>query len=109
MTIWHELQEQGLILHGCILADGKIVQSSFSQEYKKNLAVVRQALLFVFKNMAKIPGYDEAHIEVGDHHYSGYQLDSGIVVVCFCDSDAKQPSLREFIDQNRQSFLDLAA
>ncbi|WP_415899401.1 hypothetical protein [Neptuniibacter sp. QD48_11] len=108
MTIWREMQERELILQGCLLSSGAVKVSTFPAEYKKHLAVAKQALLYIFKSAAQNDdGYDEAHMEVGDHHYSGYQLDADTILICFCDSDARQHYLREYIDENKQRFLDL--
>ncbi|WP_415902229.1 hypothetical protein ACMXYR_15140 [Neptuniibacter sp. QD29_5] len=108
MNIWREMQEKELILQGCLMSSGSIKKSTFPEEYKKQLAAARQALLYIFKSAAQhSEGYDEAHMEVGYHHYSGYQLDANTILICFCDSDARQHYLREFIDENKQRFLAL--
>lgn len=108
MTIWREMQEKELILEGCLMSSGAIKKSTFPPDYKKHLAVARQALLYIFKSASQnSEGYDEAHMEVGSHHYSGYQLDQDTILICFCDSDARQHYLREYIDENKQRFFEL--
>lgn len=105
MSIWLEMQKSGLILHGCLLKQGKVAQSSFPEEYRNHVSVVKQAIVFIFKNLEKnTEGYDEAHLEVGDKHFSGYLLGPELILICFCESDSQQQNLRRFIDDNKQAF-----
>ncbi|EAR61459.1 hypothetical protein [Neptuniibacter caesariensis] len=108
MSIWPELQGKGLVQHGCLLQQGEVKQSSFPVEMKKHLAVAKQSLLYIFKNVAKnAKGYDEAHMEVGHFHFSGYLLKKDVILVCFCRSDSNQQHLRKYIEDNREHILAL--
>lgn len=108
MTIWHEMQEQGLILYGCFLQEGEIKESSFPSEYRKHLAVAKQSLVYIFKSAAKsAQGYDETHMEIGDNLFSGFQLDKNTIIVFLSEHDANTLHIRQFIEDNKKRFMDL--
>ncbi|PIE23372.1 MAG: hypothetical protein CSA60_04495 [Neptuniibacter caesariensis] len=108
MSIWSELQDKGWVLYGCLLDQGEVKQSSFPAEMQKHLAVAKQSLAYIFKNIVNnADGYDEAHMEVGLHYFSGYLLRSGVILVCFCQSDTNQEVLRRYIEDNKERILDL--
>lgn len=105
MTIWHEMAEQRLLQYGCVLDNGEVKHSSFPSEYRKHLAVARQSLIYIFKNVGKhADGYDEAHMEVGDTHFSGYLIDENRILVCLCAAETNQHDVRAFIESNKQRF-----
>ena len=110
MTVWAEMQSQGLIEQGCLLKAGELVSSSFPSELKKHLAVAKQALTFIFRNVEKSNrGYNEAHMEVGSSHFSGYLLEPGLILICMCSYDTNQQHLGAFVAEQRDAFLELAA
>lgn len=110
MTVWAEMQSQGLIEQGCLLKAGELVSSSFPGELKKHLAVAKQALVYIFRNVEKSnKGYNEAHMEVGNSHFSGYLLEPGLILICMCSYEANQQHLGAFIETERDAFLQLAA
>lgn len=108
MTIWHEMQEDGLILYGCFLQGGEITNSSFPAEYKKHLAVAKQSLVYIFRSAAKCAqGYDEAHMEIGDNLFSGFLLDKDTIIVFLSEHDANTLHIRQFIEDNKKRFMAL--
>lgn len=109
MTIWHEMQDDGLILYGCLLQGGDLKRSSFPPEYKKHLAVAKQSLSFIFRSVEKnAKGYDEAHMEIGDSLFSGFQLDSDTIVIFLSEHDVNTLHIRQFIEDNKKRFFDLS-
>ncbi len=106
MIIWRELQEQNLIKYGCLLKQGDIVSSCFPREYKSYLAVAKQSLSFIFRSVAKSSkGYDEAHLEVGEHHFCGFMLDADTLLICFYEFDMSQQNLRQYVEENRARLI----
>lgn len=106
MKIWDEMQEKGLIEQGCILKAGEPVSSSFPQELKKHLAVAKQSLNYIFRSVSKShKSYDEAHMEIGDKHFSGYLLSSDIILICMCSYDANQQHLGQYVSEQKEVLL----
>jgi len=108
MTIWHEMQDKGLILYGCVLQSGDVQASSFPPEAKKQLSVAKQALAYIFRSVEKsAKSHDEAHLEIGDCLFSGFQLDSNTLLIFLSEHDTNTLQIRQFIDQNKKRFLDV--
>ncbi len=108
MTIWREMQDEGLILYGCLMFGGELKKSSFPVEYKKHLAVAKQSLTYIFRSVEKnAKGYDEAHMEIGDNLFSGFRLDKDSVVIFLSEHDANTLHIRQFIEDNKKRFFDL--
>lgn len=108
MTIWHDMQAAGLIHCGCVLLNGEVQHSCFPAESKKQLAVAKQALMYVFRSVDKSDkDYDEAHIEIGDALFSGFKLDSDRLLIFLSEHDTNTLQVRQFIDDNKERFLQL--
>lgn len=105
MTIWVELQEKRLLQHGALLKDGEMVSSSFPKELKQHLAVAKQALNYIFKNVEKTKkAYNQAHMEIGKNNFSGFVLGDGILLICMYGYDMNQQALSQYVEENPQAF-----
>ena len=109
MKIWDEMQEKGLIEQGCILRAGEPVSSSFPPELKKHLAVAKQSLSYIFRSVGKTgKNYNEAHMEIGDKHFSGYLLSDDIILICMCSYGANQQHLGKYVEERKENLLTAA-
>ena len=75
------------------------------KELKQHLAVAKQALNYIFKNVEKTKkAYNQAHMEIGKNNFSGFVLDDGILLICMYSYDMNQQTLSQYVEENPQAF-----